>query len=226
MFYFQIIYVLIIYILKINKSIMFKQNLFLILFLVISCSQSTEDKQSPEATYIRLAEDLQVLADATSFNEKELKVEKKKVLDEYVTSLNGSNISTSCQVTNIFWNGATPESLGGALSDFFRIAKDDYDEFSSGLKFSEDESKENMKYWEIKCIQPGKIDINYKLKMHESLINDDELKIIKGLSEGDRLVFDGIVTSSDTIYLELYLDFKNLLWIEPGVKDSKKIFIN
>ena len=83
-----------------------------------------------------------------------------------------------------------------------------------------------MKYWEIKCIQPGKIDINYKLKMHESLINDDELKIIKGLSEGDRLVFDGIVTSSDTIYLELYLDFKNLLWVEPGVKDSKKIFIN
>ena len=41
---------------------MYKQNLFLILFLVISCSQSTEDKQSPEATYIRLAEDLQVLA--------------------------------------------------------------------------------------------------------------------------------------------------------------------
>lgn len=205
---------------------MFKPNLFLILFLVISCSQSTEDKQSPEAAYIRLAEDLQMLDDATSFNEKELKVEKKKVLDEFVTSLNGSNISTSCEVTDIFWYGAKPESLGGALSGFFRIAKDHHDEFSSGLKFSEDESKENMKYWEIKCIQPGKIDINYKLTMHESLINDDELKIIKGLSVGDRLVFDGIVTSANTLFFpELYLNFKNLLWVEPGVKNSKKIFI-
>ena len=62
--------------------------------------------------------------------------------------------------------------------------------------------------------------------MPESLINDDELKIIKGLSVGDRLVFDGIVTSANTLFFpELYLNFKNLLWVEPGVKNSKKIFI-
>jgi len=202
-------------------NILFKAYFFLSLFLIISCSQD------PINQYKSLAKDVLKLADATSVTDKKLKQEKLNALNKYVASLNDSKISSKCKVIDVVGYGYEYRSFKDIFSGLSKIVDDVASDVLSDKNLSENEKEENSKYWKINCIQSGKITIKYKLIIHVSFINDDELKILEDLSEGDNLSFNGVVTNAGRAFTtDLYLTFKNILWIEPGVKDSKRIFIN
>lgn len=199
----------------------FRPCLFLFFFLIVSCSQDPIDQ------YKSLARDVLKLDDASSVNDKKAKQEKLDILNDYVGSLVGSELSLKCKVSDVIGYGYDTTSVGDIFSGIFKSLNDASADAMWNSNLSEEERKENEKYWKIECNQTGKIGINITLIMHVNFINDYELNILENLSEGDSLSFTGIVSNSLRFFTtDLNLTFRNKLWIDAGVKDTKKIFIH
>jgi hypothetical protein len=186
----------------------------------------------PISQYKSLAKDYLKLEDATSVNDKKLKGEKLAALNRYANSLVGSSLSIKCKVTDIVAYGYAPTGdLSSDIKDLWSEFTKDWGDIREEVRdsnkgLSEAEQRENSKNWKIKCIQGGKIKIDITLLMHVNFIEDDELNILEGLSEGDTLSFSGPVSRAlNKPNTSLSLTFIQKLWIGHGIESFKQIYI-
>ena len=179
-----------------------------------------EDINDAEAKQYQLIKDAKKYSNETSRNGKRKYMEKTKLRDEFISSLEGKTFRGEC---------------------YFEYAFRHKEVKFSGIIFTRKQVAETYPYWSIECSEhkDGR-GSSYNLSIHDSFLTEEERELIESVEEGDEIAFSGIAYRvTDKILFNYWkkgrndygmnFDFSNRIWDDektPEVRvDEKTIFI-